>query len=202
MPYPFEEPIRNFSGLIKPLGDLAVTETPFDASFVSRLPSVSAYDFDEIKNRVCAFRSLNAKQCLRSADAFIIDGQGTSAQYYFIEFKNQRVNNIQSVRDPDRNELMQKAFDSLSILAMTFGRNIPMKELQRHSTFIVVYPRQDFSERFNAILNECANGRDHPLWNLDKLTKNGFFAGIKTIDEEKLAAMSLSLFPNGANQSR
>jgi len=144
MSYPFENPEVKFGNLIKSLADLSNTDSPFDKDFSSRLPSGKAFGFDQVKDRVCAYRSPNAKQKLHSADAFLIGERNSEPWYYFIDFKNQKVDNIQSVKDPDRNELMQKAFDSLSILAMTFGQDVSMRQLQCHSSFIVVYPQQNY----------------------------------------------------------
>ncbi len=188
MSYLFEDPMENFRELMKPLQDLAWTETPFDQNFCDRLPNGKAYDFDKIKDRVCAFRS-KATKSLRSADAFLSVNEDSGAKYYFIDFKNQKVGNIQSVKDQGKNELIQKAFDSLLVMAMTFGRNVSMKEIQEHSVFIVVYPKQDFSVRFLEVLNQCADSR--PLWNLDKLISNGFYQSVHTISDEDFSELSL-----------
>ena len=194
MAYPFESPVTQFSDLVKPLAELAKTDDPFDVDFPNRLPSCrAAYAFDTIKERVCAYRSLNAKQQLRSADAFVPESD-KSTEWYFIEFKNQKPDNIQSVKDPDRNELMQKAFDSLSIVAMTFGHQLTMRQIQERSVFIVVYPKREYSDRFLAALNELSTGTGErkPLWHLDKLTNAGFYKRILTINDEEFRALSLS----------
>lgn len=190
MPYPFENAVAKFQDLIKPLSTLAHTDDRlFDADFVSRLPAGKAYAFDDIKKYVCAYRSAKAKLPLRSADALLIDASDEEPWYYLVDFKNQKVNNIQSLEDADRNELMQKAFDSLTILSMTFGCHVPMRTIQKRSTFIVVYPQQDYSSRFLETLNQCADGQ--PLWNLDKLTANGFYADVKTVHDGVFSSLSL-----------
>lgn len=189
MSYPFESPAESFRELVKPLHVLAHTDTPFREDFPTRLPTGAAYDLDKIKDRVCAYRSKNARAPLRSADALLMGEDGGELAYYFIEFKNQRVDNIQSGKDPGQNELLQKAFDSLAIVAMTFGRASAMKDIQGRSTFIVVYPEQDYSERFLEALNQCAYNR--PLWGLDKLEDNGFYRKILTIHDGDFCRMAL-----------
>ena len=192
MAYPFDSSVTQFCDLVKPLAELAKTDDSFDVDFPNRLPSGKAYDFDKIKERVCTYRSLNAKQQLRSADAFVLEFD-ESAEWYFIEFKNQKPDNIQSVKDPDRNELMQKAFDSLSVVAMTFGHQWTMQQIQERSVFVVVYPRMEYSDRFLAALNELSTGTGgrKPLWHLDKLTDAGFYKRILTINDEEFCALSL-----------
>ena len=190
MSYPFENAAAMFRDLIKPLSALAHTDDrPFDADFASRLPTGKAYAFDEIKKYVCAYRSAKARLPLRSADALLIDAGDGEPSYYLVDFKNQKVDNIQSLKDADRNELMQKAFDSLTILSMTFGCHVSMRAIQKRSTFIVVYPQQDYSARFLETLNQCADGQ--PLWNLDKLTANGFYADVKTIHDGEFSSLFL-----------
>lgn len=189
MTYPFENATATFKGLLRPLCDLAYTDSPFDKDFQSRLPKGVAYAFDDIKDAVCVYRSANAKQSLRSADALLVLNQGEAANYILIDFKNQKPDNIQSIKEPDRNELMQKAFDSLTILAMTFCHGKAMCEIQQNSAFIVVYPKCDYSAGFLKALSECAT--NEPLWKLDKLVKGGFYADIKTIDDEAFKALQL-----------
>lgn len=189
MAYPFRDSATAFCSQIQPIRDLARTDDPFDPEFAGRLPSGRAYAFDSIKDRVCNYRSPNAKQKLRSADALLIGERDSELWYYFVDFKNQKADNIQSVKDPGRNELLQKAFDSLSILALTFGHAVPMCELQRHASFIVVYPCQDYSIGFLETLNKCSCNQ--PLWNLDILTKNGFYAEVKTVHDASFATMPL-----------
>ena len=190
MAYPFDSPVVQFASLVKPLDELADTETPFDENFPDNLPTGKAYAFDTIKNQVCAYRSSHASQKLRSADAFL-PGTGDQAEWYFIEFKNSKLSSIQSVKDPDRNELMQKAFDSLTIAAMTFGRRLAMQQIQERSVFIVVFPSKNYSEMLLANLSELAGRGDKPLWNLDKLASGGLYKRILTIDETRLSDMWL-----------
>ena len=196
MAYPFENASMAFKGYLKSLKDLAYTDTPFDKDFQSRLPKGMAYAFDDIKDAVCAYRSAKAKQPLRSADGLLVIDDGKTANYILVDFKNQKPDNIQSIKDPDRNELMQKAFDSLSILAMTFCHGKPMCEIQQKVAFIVVYPRCDYSAGFLKALSECAT--NEPLWKLDKLVKSGFYADIKTIDDETFKALNLPFMKNDA----
>lgn len=191
MSYPFDLPATQFADLIMSLAELARTkDDPFDEHFPDRLPVGKAYAFDKIKDRVCVYRSPRAKQKLRSSDAFLPSMEETG-DWYFIDFKNQRPDNIQSVKDPDRNALMQKAFDSLTIAAMTFGRHLSMRQIQERSVFIVVYPKGDYSEKFLAVLGELAAIGNKPLWLLDKLTDNGFYKHVLTIDETKFSTLHL-----------
>ena len=106
---------------------------------------------------------------------------------------NQKVDNIQSLKKPDENALQMKAFDSLAICVMTFARNVPMAELQQNAIFVVVYPTQNYSERFLASLGELAaeNGKKQPLWNLDKLQNAGFFRKVYTVTDEEFNQMSI-----------
>lgn len=198
MAYPFENAPTTFKGYLKSLKDLAYTDDPFDKGFQSRLPEGKAYAFDDIKNAVCVYRSAKAKQPLRSADGLLVIDDGKTANYILIDFKNQKPDNIQSVKDPDRNELMQKAFDSLSILAMTFCHKRAMCEIQQKATFIVVYPKCDYSIGFLNALSECA--KNEPLWKLDKLVKSGFYADIKTIDDETFKALNLPFVKNDVSR--
>ena len=191
MKNPFEYSKETFENEKKPFKELARTDSAFDANFPNRLPSVTAYDFDKIAKAVCNYRS-SKKKPLHSADALLIlssnpfSGENTGMPYYcFIEFKNQRVENIQSLKDPDENDLMMKAFDSLAICAMTFTREIAMSELQQNSIFIVVFPKQDYSERFLEALGRLSSvkGKTSALWNLNKLEDNGFFSKVLTLDD-------------------
>lgn len=196
MNYPFEKSDIVFQNNRKLFSELAETDSPFDKNFPNRLPSVTAFDFDKIKERVCAYRS--PKKLLHSADALVIfqleealDAGVKKIKYCFIEFKNQKVDNIQSVKDQDDNDLIMKAFDSLSVCAMTFAHGIPMAELQQKSMFIVVYPKQEYSVKFLDVLNQLSsrNGDTKPLWLLDKLEDAGFFSKILTIDDEQFNAL-------------
>ena len=198
MNYPFENSNTVFQNDIKSFQKLAKTDSPFDKDFPNRLPAVAAYDFDKITERVCAYRSSKSKKLLHSADALMIlqsdasrDAGSKKPTYCFIEFKNQKVDNIQSTKEPDDNDLMKKAFDSLSVCAMTFTHGIPMAELQRQSLFIVVYPKQDYSIRFLEALNQLSseNGEVKPLWLLGKLENAGFFSKVLTIDEDQFRTL-------------
>lgn len=198
MKYPFANSNIVFRYDIKSFQELAKTDSPFDKDFPKRLPAVKAYDFDKITEKVCAYRSSKSKKLLHSADAFMIlqsvaswDVGSKKPTYCFIEFKNQKVDNIQSIKEPDDNDLMKKAFDSLSVCAMTFTHGIPMAELQQQSLFIVVYPKQDYSVRFLEALNQLSseNGEVKPLWLLDKLENAGFFSKVLTIDDEQFRAL-------------
>ena len=198
MNYPFEKSDIAFQNNRKLFCELAKTDSPFDEDFPNRLPSIMAYDFDKIKERACAYRSSQSKKLLYSADALVIlpseaslDAGAKKIRYCFIEFKNQKVDNIQSVKDPDDNDLMMKAFDSLSVCALTFARGIPMVELQQKSMFIVVYPKQDYSEKILEVLNELSaeNGEVKPLWLLDKLENAGFINKVLTIDDEQFRTL-------------
>ena len=174
-------------------------DRPFDEDFPKRLPCVTAYDYDTITRKVCAYRSSQEKKLLHSADALLIltpkllrNPDSRKPIYCFIEFKKQKVDNIQSLKAPEDNDLMKKAFDSLSVCAMTFSREISMAELQHYSIFIVVYPKQDYSVRILEVLNELSseNGETKPLWLLDKLENAGFFKKVLTIDDEKFSKLA------------
>lgn len=199
MNYPFANSNIVFRYDIKSFQELAKTDSPFDEDFPNRLPEATAYDFDKITERVCAYRTAKSKKLLHSADALMIlqsdaswDEGSKKPTYCFIEYKNQKVDNIQSLKEPDDNDLMKKAFDSLSVCAMTFTHGIPMAELQRKSIFIVVYPKQDYSVRFLEALNQLSseNGKVKPLWLLDKLENAGFFSKVLTIDDDQFRALS------------
>ena len=200
MKYPFADAATVFEGNRKTFSELAKTEHPFDEDFPNRLPACNAYDFDLVTRRVCAYRSLKEKRLLCSADALVILSSEQSTEdgndktlYCFIEFKNQKVDNIQSLKDSDDNTLQVKAFDSLSVCAMTFARNVSMAELQQKSIFVVVYPRQNYSERFLASLGELSaeNGTMRPLWKLDKLQDAGFFRKVYTVSDEEFNRLSI-----------
>lgn len=196
MNYPFANSNIVFQDDRKPFRELAETDSPFDKDFPNRLPHVMAYDLDAIKEKVCVYRS--SRKLLHSADALVIfqleealDAGAKKIRYCFVEFKNQKADNIQSVKDPDDNDLMMKAFDSLSVCAMTFTHGIPMAELQQKSMFIVVYPKQDYSVRFLDVLNQLSSekGEVKPLWLLDRLENAGFFSKVLTIDDEQFKAL-------------
>lgn len=201
MAYPFERPSLFFAKEKATLATLAETDDPFDPKFPTRLPSLEAYRFDTIKNIVCAYRrAKKEKRLLRSADALIVtgDAEGQSpndasdALFWFIEFKNQNVANIQSYDDSKENALVVKAFDSLNLCAMTFGRDISMQDLQKRSVFIVVYPKQSYSDQILAALGQLAgNNPDpwsrRPMWLLDNLLDAGFYRHILTVDDEEFA---------------
>ncbi len=198
MNYPFVDSNKAFKSDRKPFQELAKTDSPFDDGFPNRLPHVIAFDFDAITRKVCAYRSSREKKLLHSADALLIFESDESAYaeakkntYCFIEFKNQKVENIQSIKEPGDNDLMMKAFDSLSVCAMTFSYDSSMADLQRDSVFIVVYPKQDYSVRFLDALNELSSdkGEKKPLWKLDKLQDAGFFSKVLTIDDEEFGRL-------------
>lgn len=197
MAYPFEHPASSFAKEKATLAVLAETDDPFDPGFPVRLPLLEAYSFDTIKKKVCAYRQAKKeKRLLRSADALIVTGDAvgqspndaSAALFWFIEFKNQKVDNVQSYDDSKENALMIKAFDSLSLCAMTFGRTISMHDLQKRAVFIVVYPKQNYSEQLLAALGRLADNNPNPwtrrpMWLLDKLLDAGFYRHILTVDD-------------------
>lgn len=202
MSYPFANPEMAFGGDIASFSELAYTDSPFDDAFPGRLPQINAYNFDDITKKVCSYRSAKDKKLLHSADAMVIlsledvaDVEFKGVKYCFIEFKNQKVENVQSVKEPTDNALMRKAFDSLSICAMTFSRDCSMADLQKSSAFIVVYPRQNYSDKFLSILNELSlgDGTRKPLWLLDRLQDAGFFRKVLTIDDREFGELVRTL---------
>lgn len=206
MNYPFRNSADVFLKDRQPFSCLAHTESPFDRDFPNRLPSAEAYDFDEITKKVCAYRSSREKRLLHSADALVIscvhgnaDNGKLHRVFCFVEFKNQKVENIQSTKDPSDNTLMMKAFDSLSICAMTFSRDMAMSELQDSAVFVVVYPRQNYSDRFLDVLGKLASGDgvSKPLWNLDRLVDAGFYKRVLTIDDEEFTKIYSSELVHG-----
>lgn len=86
------------------------------------------YNFDDIKEFVC--RKLRDSSFTRSCDAYYQDRRGRE---YLIEFKNQRE------EDVPRRIVRQKAYDSLYLHLLTFGRDCTVEEAARNLTLVVVY---------------------------------------------------------------
>ncbi|MBR6084029.1 MAG: hypothetical protein IKP61_00235 [Spirochaetales bacterium] len=98
-----------------------------DQSSISLVVSdVSAGDLDSWKNQVCQkYRGGNR---LNSADAFF-----ESDEKWVIEFKNQILSNIK------RDEILCKAFDSISVLLFSKFSNACKDEFLKRTSFVLVY---------------------------------------------------------------
>lgn len=89
---------------------------------------LQVYNFDDVKEYVC--RKLRDNSFTRSCDAYYQDRKGRE---YLIEFKNQRE------EDVPRRMLRQKAYDSLFLHLLTFGRGKTVDEASQNMSLIVVY---------------------------------------------------------------
>lgn len=89
------------------------------------LPSISALDFDSVKNEICAYRGY--RWC--SVDAVTIAADG---RIWFVEFKDTSDNPVAKLR--------KKAFDSLLLFWIALGQDFSMEEIRRRAVFCYVEP--------------------------------------------------------------
>ena len=93
--------------------------------FPSALPDIAGCDFDAVKRFACKFR-LGA---LKSVDLVM---PGLDGKLYFIEFKDAKTDRIAGLR--------RKAFDSLVVFWLSFGKHMSMDEICANAEFVLVKP--------------------------------------------------------------
>lgn len=178
MGYPFDKSILLEPSRQKSVRDLACSEDAvFDESFADRLPSASAFDSDTFAKGALKRFTGNA---LPSCDAVVQDGEG---RYFCIEFKNQRVGNI------DACKILNKVFGSLLMVNMTSAQDIALRQLMKNMVFVVVFPEQDYSTMLGYALAKSAS-HDRPiLWGLDRLVESEMLADAYTVTDKEFVRM-------------
>ena len=119
-------------------------------------------------------KKMNGNQQVSSCDAFI----DRNEEYYFIEFKNQPVKNIEIV------DVQKKAFISPIIVQMLLKQNESFESISEKSHLYVVY-QDDESDYYGKIQNkvhEFAKLDGEPLkFGLKLHAKNRLYKEIRTI---------------------
>lgn len=161
------------------LANVGAGTKPFDPSFGSRLPKKTGYDWD-------ALAKGPAKKCLgptlASCDACCL---GLDGLYYFIEFKNQREQNIIAA------ETRNKVFGSLLLASLTIANHETMHDLMEKSVFVVVFPNQNYLDMIGYDLSKLAAPGSIPLWNLDKLESAGVIRKAHTVTDADFSKLPL-----------
>lgn len=172
MAYPYRSGLANYSAYKKSLPDLAASSDKKQIGrFCVGLGHVDAYALDKIK--VPLKKQRGSFYC--SVDALYA---GKDNRYYFIEFKDQPSGNI------DRDGVLAKAVDSLTIGGYMFANNQTIVDTMKMSVFILVYDNPD--EKILNSLSSLAGSRGAPkdqygeaiLFGLDRLTKASFYAEV------------------------
>ena len=175
-------------------------------TFCQSVASHSADDFDDVTEDLCQIRHAN----LHSADAF---HAATSGDIYFIEFKDDdqvglnAIGHGQPKIDPhtgqERKELpiditlLQKAFDSLAVAALTACHDMTTDDLKSRAVFVVV--RRDDPPSYTATVNTIASwAKTTPspspvLWGLDRLCREGYYKQVFTWTETEFSAQVAGL---------
>ena len=180
MGYPFDSSLFADSSRCKNLSDLAHSDDAvFDDGFVTRLPIISAFDMDSFAKGAMRHYTGNA---FPSCDAVIQDDNG---RFLFIEFKNQRVGNV------DDKQLLSKVFGSLLIANMTSAQMLPLRELMKRSVFIVVFPEQDYATMLGYALAHSAFPGRPILWGLDRLVAAEMLADAYTVTDREFVDMNI-----------
>lgn len=127
----------------------SISELSYDESNNEYMTNsvLTAFDFDEIKNQFVS--SLGPRSCNspRSNDALFKDDTG---DFYFIEFKNGKVN---------KHELMQKNYDSTFILSMVLSEKLLVLKEKLH--YILVYNENKHpAEQDNGRVVQSSRHRD------------------------------------------
>ena len=152
---------------------------------------LKAVDFDEVKNQFVSTMGTRGCPAPRSNDALYID---RNDDYYFIEFKNGKINNY---------ELMQKNYDSTFILAVVLSEKFEI--LKKKLNYILVYnetkyPNEKVEDRY---VQESAY-RDKIGKNFSKKSNTSFvkfnqgffenylFSKVYTLDKSEFQNMFIS----------
>lgn len=174
MAYPYQSGLENYALYKKTLPDLALSSDKKQIGrFCTGLGHVSAYALDKIK--VPLKRLRGSLYC--SVDALY---EGRDRRYYFIEFKDQPSGNV------DRDRVLAKAVDSLTISGYMFANKQPLIDTMTKSVFILVYDNPD--AKLLRSLSSLAGSSGAPtdqygekiLFGLDRLTKASFYAEVHT----------------------
>lgn len=173
--YPFSPAPELVFSKKKPLSELAFSnDSVFDCDFPNRLPHINAFDLD-------SFAAGTMKRFtgtpVPSVDALHI---GSNGLFYFIEFKNQKTGNI------DREQLRRKLFGSYLIALATFFQNNSLQTLMKHSVFVIVFPKQDYSMTIGKALAQFAG---KSLWKLDELVENEMVSKVLTLTDEEFSTL-------------
>ena len=185
--YPFPVAYEEFPSPRRKFGELAHTSDPaFDTGFSGRLPDIEAYDVD-------AFAQGSLKRFTGSAipspDAL---ARGHDGKWYLVEFKNQRVGNVES------KDILRKAAGGLTIAAMTMGQASAMRDVMSRIVYVVVFPRQDYSTQIGYWLAGQASdaGCKPLLWGVERLIDATMVADAFTIPDNEFAALAEEWFCN------
>ena len=180
MPYPFS--VTELKNCLQTASfeDLAATDdAPFDPGFGSRLPKKTAYDWDALARG-------SAKKCigltLPSCDACC---PGLDGLYYFIEFKNQREQNVIAT------QIRNKVFGSLLLATLTIANHETMQGLMDKAVFVVVFPDQNYLDMIGRGLSKFAAPGSIPLWGLNKLESAGIIRKAYTVPDSAFATLPL-----------
>lgn len=189
MSYPYPSGLINYSAHKKMLPVLAASSDKKQIGrFCSGLDHVSAYALDKIK--VPLKKQRGSLYC--SVDALY---EGKDNRYYFIEFKDQPSGNV------DRDRVLAKAVDSLTIGGYMFANNQTIVDTMKMSVFVLVYDNPD--EKLLASLSSLAGSRgaqrdqygEQILFGLDRLTASSFYSEVHTWTAEAFRKHFISNLP-------
>ncbi len=155
-----------------------------DLPFPDRLPPVSAYAMDDIKDDVCRLRAGGWS----SVDAVTI---GVDGRIYFMEFKDESKNQAAVLR--------KKAFDSLALFKIRFAPTLSFDDICARAVFALVRP--DAPEGVAPSLDldrmfQEDSKTQHPLaldYQLDGLRK--LYADVRILSSSSLQNLLLQCSP-------
>lgn len=178
MAYPYRSGLQNYLKYRMSFTELAASsDKKLIGRFCSGLDHVSAYSLDKLKVPLKSLRG--SLYC--SVDALY---EGKDNRYYFIEFKDQPNGNV------DRDRVLAKAVDSLTIGGYMFANNHRLVDTMKMSVFVLVYDNPD--EMLLNKLAKMAGSRGAPkdqygeliLFGVDRLAKSSFYSEVHTWTED------------------
>ena len=176
MSYPFKSGFADYEQYYQSLPELAASLDKKVSKYCKGLDNVCAYSLDRLKGLLKTYRGCLCKSC----DALYY---GDDEHYYFIEFKDQQIGNI------DPYTIRAKAIDSLSLAGFTFASDSKLPEIMKRSILVVVYDNPD--DKTLCALSRLAGKKGCPkdnigediLWGLENLQKNSFFSEVHSWSE-------------------
>lgn len=138
------------------------------------------YNLDKIA--IVATKKWNANKAFKSCDAFYEN----NGNHYYIEFKNQPLNNI--ITD----EIQQKAFNSLLVAQIAIHPDLSFLDITKHVILIIVYKESEIPswEKLRTSIGRIAKKDVSIQFGLDKYKDKGLFQEVHTVTVDEFNKMT------------